>query len=660
MNLKNLFNPSAVAVIGASSDSLKIGRQILDNLIKGAYRGRIFPINLHAKEIAGLKAYADLKAIPGSNFSNMLVIIAIPAQYVLAEVEKGASLGLKNFIIISAGFKESGPTGKKLEDDLLVLSKKYNLHILGPNCLGMINSRANLNATFASSDMKSGRIALLSQSGAIGSAVLDWLKDKSFGLAYFFSLGNKTVLGENELMTALANDKNVDLIVLYLEEIQSGEKLMALVSKLAKKKPVVILKAGQSLIGGELAASHTGSLAGSGAVIKTGIIRAGGIWLESLSDLFNFLKLFRANWHNKIDKRLSIITNAGGLAVLTVDEIDRCGLLLGNSFDILGDATSKRYEEELLIRLKQKSINSLLVVLTPQTATEPKDTALVIIKAAKMYPKKIIMAAFVGGPVLIEAKDILNKAGIPTFDYPEEAVKALSKLVYHGNNLSELSIYKPQYLNNDKQAVSPDYLQSLLLLKKYKIPTIKTDFYKESALKKYTYPVVLKAVGPDFVHKTDKNAVIVGLKDEIELKAAANNLYRRQGDFFKNQKNYLIVQPLAKSFQEIIIGFKRDASFGPIIIIGWGGIYAEIIKDIALETGDIDLKRAKKLITSLKVYPILKGARGQSGYAIDKLAEVLVSVALLARENPTIQELDINPLFVFPDKVAAADVRIII
>jgi len=661
MSLKYFFNPKAVAVVGASSDKVKIGRQILDNVVKGGFKGKIFPINLKEKKIAGLQAYPGLEALPRANYESLLVVIAIPAQFVLVEIKKCAKLGIKNIIIITAGFKEAGDEGKKLEAEIALIASKHHLNILGPNCLGLINTWHKLNATFAEADITTGNTALLSQSGAIGSAALDWLKVKDFNFGYFISLGNKAVLDENKVIDYLATDKNIDLVVAYLEEIKDGEKLMSLVSKLVKHKPVAILKAGQSAAGGQLALSHTGSLAGSSAAVETGLKRAGAIWLENLEELFNLLLLFRKeSWHNRGDQKLYVMTNAGGVAVLTVDEISRQNLPFGRSWDLLGDADAARYENALKVMLSDKSINNLLVLLTPQTSTEPVKTAEAIIKAAKKYPHKLIMTSFVGGEAVAEARDMFEKHNIPSFDYPEEAVRSFKKLIAYKNTLDTIKPYRAPKAKPKKAITDTDYLKSLAVLEDYKIPTVTTLRYNANKVATYKYPVVLKVTGPDFLHKSDKNAVIVNLKNETALRAAVSEVEKENKKALANPANYLIVQEMASHFQEIILGFKRDASFGPIMMIGLGGIYTEVFKEIKLATSDIDFDRALEVIASLRIYPILNGARGQKKYDIKSLARALVNLARLANEHPEIKEFDINPLFVFEHGCLAGDVRIIV
>lgn len=662
MSLQSFFNPKAIALVGASTNPEKIGRQILDNILHGGFKGKVFPINLKEKKIAGLLVYNDLSKIPKEQRKDLLVIIAIPADFVLEEILKCATLGIKNIIIISSGFKESGDSGDKLEKEIISLASKYNLNILGPNCLGLINVYYHLNAAFAVSELRAGRIALLSQSGAIGSAALDWVKEKGIGLSHFISLGNKAVLSENEIIAYLAKDKQTDVVVIYLESIKDGKKLMNLVSNLSPVKPVLILKAGQSSAGEKLALSHTGSLTGSSEVVKTGLQRAGAVFLDSLGELFLSLILFKKEYFkNKVNSDLYLLTNAGGLAVLTADELSDQEMKLGGSFDLLGDADNKRYEQKLAEVLSNKKINNVLVILTPQTATKPKETAEVIVKHAKMYPQKLIMASFVGGESVLESVTILKKAGVPVFDFPEEAVHSLKKLISYKNNLNTLRPYRLLSENKNKKAIlKDDYLSSLSLLKKYGIKTVPTFKYSEEKIKTYKYPLVLKAVGPDFLHKTDKQAVLVNISSPADLKLAAKRLIVSQHKAFLNKDNYLIVQEMAQDFQEIIIGFKRDVSFGAVMMIGWGGVYAEVFKEVKLAISDLTLKEAKDIIKKLKIYPILNGARNQKKYDLLNLAMALYNLARLANEHPEIKEADINPLFVFKKGVLAADVRIIL
>ncbi|HBA36617.1 TPA: hypothetical protein DCZ15_01950 [Candidatus Falkowbacteria bacterium] len=665
MSLNYFFNPRAVAVVGASDNPAKLGRQIFDNIIRGGFKGKIFPINLTAKKIAGRPAYRSLTDLPKGGRAALLVIIAIPAPLVPAEVEKCARGGIKNIIIIAAGFKESGVAGKKREEAIARLAARYRLNILGPNCLGMINTWQGLNATFAAADRAVGQSALLSQSGAVGAAALDWLRAKDFNFGYFISLGNKVSLDENKILEYLATDKKIALIIAYLEEIKDGQKLMSLISRLAKRKPVAILTAGKSVAGRRLALSHTGSLVGSAAAVATGLERAGAIGLENMAELFNLLLLFKKeSWHDKNSRELHIITNAGGLGVLSVDEISRCGLTLGSHQDILGDADAKRYRQAIDKTLADKKVNNLLVLLTPQTSTEPLATARALVVAARRYPRKLIMASFVGGQSLVSAEKLLAKNGVPTFAYPEEAIRSFKKLVAYQEKMKSLRPYQTPLVAArplvKRPIKSADYLASLSVLKKYGLPIVKTEAYNHRHLSAYRYPTVLKISGPDFLHKTDRGGVITDLKTPADLRRAAVALLKKNKRALKNPANYLVVQEQVKSAREIILGFKRDALFGPLLMVGQGGVDAEVFKDFQLAVSDLNQTEAVKLIHRLKIYPILQGARGRTKYDIQAMATALVKLARLANEHPEISELDINPLFVFEKGVRAADVRIIL
>lgn len=692
MSLQFLFKPEAVALIGASNNPTKVGREILDNLIAGGWSGKIYPINLKEKKILGRPAFNSLTALSGVNFKALLVVIAIPAPFVLAEVKQAGELGVKNIIIISSGFKEVGTQGKKLETDLQSLAKEYQLNILGPNCLGLINTAAHLNATFSRATRQSGRVALISQSGAIGSALLDWLQQKNLNLRYFVSLGNKAVLDETDLLDYLRQDVDVDLFIFYLEEIKNGRRFMNLISRISKKHPVVILKAGRSAAAQKLALSHTGSLAGPTEVIKAGLRRAGAVWLENLEELFNFLLLFKKINQPTAEKPiLHLITNAGGPAVLTVDEISRQGLLLGESWDLLGDADAARYQVALNKLLARPAVHNLLVLLTPQVMTEPLKVAQLIIAAARRYPRKLIFCSFLGGTDIQTAKELLLKNNLPFFDYPEEAVKTLARLYDYWQATQNLSEYSDKLMdssgvekstarrlatlkllgasaaeikNYQIQSVNRpqflgDYLKSLAWLKRAGLSVVRTEKY--STTKSFSrYPLVLKIVGPDFIHKTESGGVITGLATPANLQLAAKNLATKQGRALKDSRNYLVVQEQVQGALEMIIGFKQDPSFGPVILIGLGGIYAEVFQEVRLEIADLDLTRARAVLKSLRFYPLLSGARGRRPYALEALANTLVKLSQLANDFPEIKELDINPLFVLEKKVVGGDVRIII
>lgn len=682
MKLEKFLNPKSVAIIGASNHKEKLGFQILDNLKKGGYKGKIYPINLKEKKVTGLKAYQDIKELKNKVD---LAVLVIPAKFVLAEIKKCAVSGMKNIIIISAGFSETGEEGKRIEGEIKRIGQKNKLNILGPNCLGAINSNQKINTTFASANMKKGNVAFISQSGAVGSAVLDWIQDKEFGLSYFISLGNKAVLEENDFFDFFAKDKNTELVIAYLEEIENGQEFMKVVSKLSKIKPVAILKSGKSEAGKQAAMSHTGSLAGSSKAVETGFRRSGVIELNSMEEAFNLMKIAQRKVES-INKDIFIISNAGGPLVMTVDQFGKFDFPIGkysdetskslakiipeihssnNPLDIIGDAPASRYGKAIKTVLADKKVNNLLVLLTAQTSTEVEKTAQIISRYGKKYKDKMVCASFIGGQAVKEAKNILNKNNIPNFDYPEQAVEAMvqflgkkfdnKNLLKYEYNRKEEVVVTPYQIKNNKKQEQLDYLESFKLLTKYKIPISKIiKIQLEKDLDRIKYPIVMKVVGKNLIHKTDKNSIRLNLKNKKEAKKALTSF----GTLLKNKDNYCIAQTMSRGF-EIILGFKRDQSFGPIIMVGMGGIYAEILQDIQLEVDDLNYNRAIEMIKKLKSYKILAGARGQKPYAIESLADVIVKIAKLARENEDIKELDINPLFITNKGVKAVDVRII-
>jgi acetyltransferase len=683
MTLNNFLNPKYIAVIGASSDPNKVGRKVFDN-IRVDYKSKVFPINNNDSKIAGVTAYTDISLIPIKDWSKLLVVIVIPAKFVLSEIKKCAELEIKNIIIISAGFKEIGSDGKKIEEDIKEVANKYKMNILGPNCLGFINTINPLNATFSDYQAnkkgnKKNNIAFLSQSGAIGSAVLDWLVDKNIGLSYFISLGNKAVLNENDFFNFFSHDKKTDLIIAYLEEISQGPKFLELVSKLSKIKPVAILKSGRTIMGSQMASSHTGSLAGSYDITLTALRRCGAIVLDNINEIYNLMRLIDKPVNNiNTEGDLAIVSNAGGLSVVAADavfdnKVDLTNLsknitdqlqkilpnfaCLKNPLDILGDADPDRYKKTLEIILNDKKVSSVLVLLTPQSMTDVEETAKVIVQLKKKFSNKIIVTCFLGGAEVLIGKKILDENSIANFESVEESIIILSKFLKYLKNRKDIKPFVPfkEEVNfSNKSPELMDYIESFKLLKKYNIDSIIPKKITTNTIKLIKYPIAVKFVGPDFVHKTDKKAIFLNVKNEDELtKIITIFNISKKGD-----NNYIIYQPMFKIDMELILGLKRDPVFGPIILLGLGGIYTEVYKDSVLELADLTKERALKMIKKLKVYPILAGVRSNKGIDLNKLSDIILKFAKLIKENKNILEIDINPLSIDSKKIIAIDVRI--
>ena len=674
--LESFLNPKSVAIVGASSNPAKLGWQILANLKSAGFSGDIYPVNPHETEILGLKAYQNISEL---KTKVDLAIVVIPAALVGAEIEKVANVGIKNLVIISAGFGEAGTAGKALEAEIKQLAETHGLNILGPNCLGFINYRFRLNTTFANTfgseeGKKNHNIAFLSQSGAIGSAVLDWTKNKNIGFSLFVSLGNKAVLNENDFLEYLLNDKDSDLVMAYLEEISEGSRFLNLVSRLAKIKPVAILKAGRTAAGSAAAMSHTGSLAGSNEAVKAALLRSGAIILNDMNELFNLMRLVKKPLHLS-NSDLYLISNAGGPLVISTDEISLSNLTLpalsvdtkkklaailpdfghiDNPLDILGDATSERYGKVLSILLAKTEVQTMLILLTPQSGTDSKNIAEVIGRFSLKYPEKLIGCGFIGGVAIGDGKKILAEYLVPTFDYPEDAIRVLKHYLGYQKNKKSLLVYKPVKAKLPESKISGlwDYLTTKNLLDKYGIKTVKTLKVERGPLK-IKYPLVAKIVGPQVIHKSEAQAIFLNLQTEAELKKI------KRHPLLKDKANYLVVQEMVTGGLEIILGFKRDDNFGPVIVVGWGGIYTETIKDSALFLAEDNTCLIKNKIKQLKIYNLIAGTRGQRAFDFESLVENIKKLVLLAQTHPEIKELDINPAFILPSGFVAADWRII-
>ncbi|HNX11017.1 MAG TPA: acetate--CoA ligase family protein [bacterium] len=675
MNFNAFFHPRSVAIIGASRNPQKIGQQILANLIAGGYKGKIYPVNPEARSILGQKVYSSISIIKNKVD---LAVLALPAPLVLAELEKCGQSGVKNVIIIAAGFGETSAAGKEAEAAMAKIARQYNLNILGPNCLGLISHQSHLNASFAKyaglNDVKrQHNIALVSQSGAIASSILDFADANQIGLSHFVSLGNEAHLEEADIFSYLLSDPKTEMVAVYLEQIKDGEKFLAKLSRLAKVKPVIILKAGQTKAGEAAAKSHTGSLVGSYGATKVAVERCGAILANNLSELFNFLIL--AGRTRKIDtNNLTIISNAGGPLVLSADEALSHGFILPefskktgkglskklpplvrihNPLDLLGDADAKRYELALQTVAADALVKNILVILTPQTVTEITATAQAIVAAAKKNPAKIFSAVFLGGEEVAPGIEILRRSLIPAFPYPETAISSLIKLVGYYRRIKTV---KPYEINSGKKIIATgklmDFLESLKLLEKYHLPVAATKKISPQQIN-LRYPLAVKIVGPNLIHKSEYRAVFPNLESPLELKRLFHH------PLLSGAGNYLVAQERIEGGVEMLLGFKRDEVFGPIIMLGYGGIYTEAFKDVVSALADLDLAQAKQMIASLKCYPLLSGKRTGDRLAIDELAKAIVKIAKLAKDHPEISELDINPLFVLSDKIKVVDVRII-
>lgn len=682
MNFDNFFCPRSVAIIGASREEGKVGNTIVENMINSGYKGKLFLINPRADKIHNIKCY---KSILDTPIDTDLVIIVIPSKYVSKVIEQCAEKNTKWAIIISAGFKESGIKGAKMEKRLIEKAKYYGIRILGPNCLGIINSNCPINASFSPNMPKKGVIGFISQSGALGTAILDWARTNKIGLSKFVSLGNKADISENDLLEDWADDDKTKVITVYMEGVKNGKDFLRISSKVSKKKPVVIIKAGNTNAGAKAVSSHTGTLAGSSKAYDAAFKQAGVIRAKTIKDLFNYA-IALSNQPLPKGKRIAIITNAGGPGIMATDACEENNITMANlksetidklkeflpetaSFynpiDVLGDALADRYRKTLEVVIKDKNIDAILILLTPQAMTQSLKTAMSIIEVVEKTKKKMpVFTSFMGGFEVKKGIDLLMRKGIPNFDIPEEAVYTLKVLMYYSDWISKKTDPIVEFDVNEKKVkeifdicrndgrLELGEIESREILKAYKIDVPKAELARDvNEAKKITrkigYPVVLKIVSPVILHKTDVGGIKIGIENEKELEENYDQILWNVKKHMPDAKiRGILVQEMIKSKKETIIGMNRDPQFGPVVMFGLGGIYVEILKDVSFRIAPISRKVAKEMVEEIKTINLLKGTRGEKPSDIESIIEILLRFSQLVTDFPEIIEMDINPLFV--------------
>lgn len=700
--LQTLFYPKSIAVIGASSDPKKIGHSIAKNILTYKYPGRVYFVNIKKDTILGKKSYASILDIAKDID---LAIIVIPAPGVNSALEMCGKKGVRNAIVISSGFSETGHEGKKMENEMQTIAENYKIQILGPNCLGILNSQNSLNASFADGMINSGIASFFSQSGALCSALLDWANQRNLGFSQFISIGNKTVIDETDILQYLIDGKNSKVILGYLEGFKSGRKFIEIAKK-NTEKPIILLKGAESKVGGMAALSHTGAIAQDDSVVTTACKSANIIRAENIEDFFNLSMFF--SWQKDLGgNKIAVISNAGGLAVVATDAIAKSRLALAefdnytqkalkeflpressmkNPLDIVGDADPKRYKNAIEVLLHDSHVNGIVILLTAQTVTNVKKTAEYIVMAEKQSPKPVTVC-FLGGDKVREGIKILYKNQIPVFDYPHQAVRmfdiayqyqegrkklfANSKSQKYKKICLDITTYngfREILYNAKKNTGRLDFMQGIQLLEKYEIPFVQSIRISspneiEGALRSMEFPIVAKIDSAQILHKTEANGVIQNIPDISSAKKAYERiLYGTQKKIPKAHVNGIVFQETVTDSLEIIIGAKRDAQFGPVILFGLGGIYVEIMKEVSMGLAPVSLSRAREMVEEVKFYPLLKGARGQTGYDIDAIADSINKVSQLMMDFEEIQEIDLNPVMVSHGRggIVAVDCRIII
>ncbi len=691
--LDALFNPRSIAVIGASQDPKKVGFAVLNNLRKFNFKGGLYPVNPTAGEILGLKAYAKIADI-GKEID--LAVIVIPAKIVPASLRECAAAGIRSAVVISAGFKEAGKEGTLLEEELARIAKEQNIRILGPNCLGLINTANDMNATFAADMLPRGSIGFFSQSGAMGIAIMDWAIGNEVGFSKFISLGNKADLSEIDFIEYFMNDAETSLILGYIEDVVDGKRFMDIAQKATKRKPIILLKSGGTEAGARAASSHTGALAGSdvafdAAFKQTGVVRAQGV-----QDLFDTAMAFS---EGKIPdgNGLLVITNAGGPGIIAADTAERLGIALPhmtresieamaqklppnatlfNPVDVIGDATSERYAAVLEQASKDPNVDGILVILTPQAMTDMEKTADAVIATAQTTDKPII-TSFMGEKRVRSAIDKLKDASIPNFSYPELAVKAFKRLSdqHAWKNVVQEELSTCWY-NFDAAAetvgsilkqgiyqVGEEEAMKILTYYGFQFPkhaVARTSREAAEQAARIGFPVVMKILSPDILHKTDVGGVRINVRNADEAEEAftdiTTNARRIMRDAFIKG---VMISEMVKGGKEVILGVTFDRTFGHMIMFGLGGIYVEVLKDVSFRIVPVARRDAVAMVNEIRTTALLRGARGERPVDIDAIASYIVNLSCLVSDFPEIQELDVNPLVVMEKGAMALDARII-
>ncbi len=705
------FNPKSIAVIGASETEGKVGNTVLNNIINSGYNGKIYPINPKVHKVCDLPCYKNVLEVPEDID---IAIFVIPGKFVNSAAEECGKKGVKGLIIVSAGFKEIGGEGVEREEELIKISKKYNMRILGPNCLGFIG--INYNGSFAAETPKKGGIAMISQSGAMLTAMMDLSMNESYGFSCNISLGNKADLGAVDFIEYLTYDQNTKVILCYLESIKDGERFLEVLPKATRKKPIIILKSGTSEAGARAASSHTGALAGADIAYDLAFEKCGVIRAKTIEDLFDYGEAFLYQPIPKTNS-FAIITNAGGPGIIATDAFEREGLKFSsfsepilhslrenlpleaaifNPIDIVGDATPNRYEFTIKTvfglnsgqNFNDITTEGALIILTPQAQTKPTEVAKLIHNISSKYLEtKPIVCSFIGGKNILEGREYLKQNHIPCYNFPDRAAHSLKTLTKRSNYLTTTPLNQleiPSFKVNKKRVkeifsnVRKDDRMVLLSYETsevfdcYGIKSPKSRLAQTPRqamrLQSEIGKSVMKIVSPHIIHKTDVGGILLNIATEQDAFEAYIQIVNNAKKFGpQNAKIYGVeVQEMIdfksqEKINEIIIGMSQDPGFGPILMFGTGGIYANFMKDVSFALAyKYTREDVKQQIENTKIYSLLQGVRGESPSDIEAIIDVMLRLSQLVIDFPEIVELDINPLLAFIKGYSAVDIKITI
>ena len=700
-NIEFIMNPRSIAVVGATNRPGSVGLAVFRNILSAEFEGVLYPVNPKAKSIQSVKAYPKLTDIPDEVD---LAVVIVPAEIVCSILEEAGQKQVKGAIVVSAGFKEVGGHGIELEDCVKEVVAKYNIRLVGPNCLGVINNneKVRMNASFATKMPKRGNIAFISQSGALCTAVLDYAEGRDIGFSKFVSFGNKADVNEVDLLRYLKDDPDTDVILMYLEDITHGRAFLETAREITWQahKPMLAVKSGRSAEGARAAASHTGSLVGSDSAYDAIFYQSGILRVEGIDELFNHAIAFSKQPIPKGD-RIAIVTNAGGPGIMTTDAVIRHNLKIAtlseetkrklkeelpptasiqNPVDVIGDATHERYEAAIRHILMDENVDGAIVILSPQAMTDVLETAEIVPHVVKDTDKPVL-CSFMGIVDVSQGVQYLEKHGIPNYAFPEAAVRSMAAMAFYGGLLrldrrqvrrvaadrdTAGMVIKKKLSGRDSYYMSEKEANEILQC--YGFPVLKSFLLKDSsqveeAAEEFVFPVAMKVSSQDIVHKFDVGGVCLKIKTEEEARKAFEDIIKNVKKFKPSAKiDGVIMERMAKRGVEVILGAVRDPKFGPICMFGLGGTFVGAMKDVTFRLAPMWEISAEIMIRTIKAYSILKGVRGTWPCDIDCIKDCILRLSQMVTEHPEIAELDINPLIVYPQGkgCVVADSRILL
>ncbi|MGE5180150.1 MAG: acetate--CoA ligase family protein [Bacteroidota bacterium] len=682
-SLVPLLQPRSIAVIGASRRRDSIGGAVLHNLLQQPFQGPVYPVNPNATHIQSVPAYPTIEAVPGEVD---LAIIVVPAAAVLDAAEACGKKGVKALVVITAGFKEIGGEGAQREGRLRALVKQYGMRLVGPNCLGILNTdpRVNMNATFAPVQPPPGRIAFSSQSGALGLAILDYARALNLGISHFVSVGNKADVSGNDLLEFWEQDEGTDLVLFYLESFGNPGKFTQIARRVARTKPIIAVKSGRTPGGSRAASSHTGALAGSDAAVEALFRQSGVIRTDTIDELFD-TALLLGSQPIPAGPRVAILTNAGGPGIMAADACESAGLLLPaldpktvkglkaflppeastrNPVDMIASAVAESFEKALRLLVADKNVDAVIVIFVPPLVTGAQEVAHAILAGAA-GSRKPVLSCFMGSHGVPESLNSLNEGHIPSYSFPEAAARTLARVVRYGEWRSAPAGAVPKLAGIDRERaraaiaeaeigtwMPPPLLAELLHAYGIRTNAIKTAATRGEAAvmaKSVGFPAVLKLRSPDVVHKSDVGGVRLRIRSEEEAARAFDEIARALRDAEpKARFEGVTVERMVEGGVETIVGMTRDPSFGPVVLFGLGGISVELLRDVSVRVAPLTDRDAEEMLDEIRGAKLLEGYRGSPPVNRAALLDVLHKVSLLALENPEIGELDLNPVLAFP------------